>query len=220
MRRRPALQFLCPTITAALLGLASLPASAQQAALVGVLGNKALLVIDGKAPRTLGAGDSVSGIKVISVAGETAVVESEGLRVTLRLGDTPVNVVPTGASGRQRLVLRADSRGHFVNSGLINGQVMRYMVDTGATLVAFSQSEAVRMGVKYQDGQQVMIGTGNGNVAAHRIKLDSVRAGDIELRNVDAVVLPQSMPYVLLGNSFLNAFQMSRTNDEMVLEKK
>ncbi|QIL80907.1 TIGR02281 family clan AA aspartic protease [Diaphorobacter sp. HDW4A] len=216
----PAFTVARASVAAASLALAALPALAQQAALVGVLGNKALLVIDGKSPRTLGAGDSASGVKVISVGGDSAVVESGGGRVTLRLGDTPVHVSANGAGDKQRLVLRADSRGHFVNSGLINGKVMQYMVDTGATLVAFSQSEALRMGVKFQDGQQVMIGTGNGSVAAHRIKLDSVRTGDIELRNVDAVVLPQPMPYVLLGNSFLNAFQMSRTNDEMVLERK
>ncbi|QIL69291.1 TIGR02281 family clan AA aspartic protease [Diaphorobacter sp. HDW4B] len=215
---RAAPVFAKAAIASLLLGLA-IPALAQQAALVGVLGNKALLVIDGKAPRTLGAGDSASGIKVISVGSDNAIVESEGARVTLRLGDTPVHV-STGGGGKQRIVLRADARGHFVSSGLINGQVMRYMVDTGATLVAISQSEAARMGVKYRDGQPVMIGTGNGNVEAHRIRLESVRAGDIELRNVDAVVLPQSMPYVLLGNSFLNAFQMSRNNDEMVLERK
>ncbi len=202
-----------------LVALLAAPALAQQAALVGVLGSKALFVIDGKAPRTMGAGDSVGGVKVISVSGDSAVVESNGSRITLRLGDTPVHV-GTNAGGKQKLVLRADARGHFVNSGLINGKVMQYMVDTGATLVALSQSDAQRMGVKFEDGQKVMIGTGNGNVAAHRIKLESVRAGDIELRNVDAVVLPQPMPYVLLGNSFLNAFQMTRLNDEMILEKK
>ncbi|HMZ87708.1 MAG TPA: TIGR02281 family clan AA aspartic protease, partial [Giesbergeria sp.] len=29
-----------------------------------------------------------------------------------------------------------------------------------------------------------------------------------------------AMPYVLLGNSFLGQFQMTRTNDQMVLEKR
>ncbi|MPN07317.1 hypothetical protein SDC9_154583 [bioreactor metagenome] len=128
--------------------------------------------------------------------------------------------VGSAQGGRQRLVLKADARGHFMNAGLINGKVMQYMIDTGATMVAFSQAEARRMGVSFENGKPVMIGTGNGNVKAHRIVLESVRAGDIELRNVDAVVVPQPMPYVLLGNSFLNAFQMTRTNDEMVLEKK
>ena len=35
-----------------------------------------------------------------------------------------------------------------------------------------------------------------------------------------AVVLPQPMPYVLLGNTFLNRFQMQRTNDQLTLDKR
>lgn len=143
--------------TAALLLTLTANAQAQQAALVGVLGSKALLVIDGNAPRTLGAGESVAGVKLISVNGDGAVVEFHGARHALRLGDTPVNVSASGGGGgKQRLVLRADSRGHFVNSGLINGKVMQYMIDTGATMVAMSQSEAKRMGVSFDGAQQVM----------------------------------------------------------------
>ena len=70
------------------LALLTFPASAQQAALVGVLGSKALLVIDGNAPRTLGAGDSASGVKVVSVGSESAVIEADGARQTLRLGSS------------------------------------------------------------------------------------------------------------------------------------
>jgi len=53
-----------------------------------------------------------------------------------------------------------------------------------------------------------------------RMRLDSVRIGDVEVLNVDAIITPQAMPYVLLGNSFLGQFQMTRTNDQMVLEKR
>ena len=42
--------------------------------------------------------------------------------------------------------------------------------------------------------------------------------GDVELSNVGAVILPSSMPYVLLGNSWLSRFQMRRENDVMRLE--
>jgi aspartyl protease family protein len=38
--------------------------------------------------------------------------------------------------------------------------------------------------------------------------------------DVDAIVSSGAMPYVLLGNSFLARFQMTRTNDQMVLEKR
>ena len=53
-----------------------------------------------------------------------------------------------------------------------------------------------------------------------RIKLGSVRVGDVEIFDVDGVVSSGSMPFVLLGNSFLSRFQMTRTNDQMVLLKR
>ena len=43
---------------------------------------------------------------------------------------------------------------------------------------------------------------------------------ELRKRGVEAIVTQQSMPFVLLGNSFLNEFQMTRTNDQMVLEKR
>ena len=62
--------------------------------------------------------------------------------------------------------------------------------------------------------------TANGVVPGWRLKLASVRIGDVRVHDVDAVVSSGSMPYVLLGNSFLSRFQMTRSNDQMVLEKR
>jgi len=47
-----------------------------------------------------------------------------------------------------------------------------------------------------------------------------VRVGDVVVHGVDGIVSSGSMPVVLLGNSFLTHFQMTRTNDQMVLEKR
>ena len=55
---------------------------------------------------------------------------------------------------------------------------------------------------------------------AHVVRLDSVRIGDVTVYGVEALVTPQSMSYVLLGNSFLNRFQMQRQNDQLTLEKR
>jgi aspartyl protease family protein len=63
-------------------------------------------------------------------------------------------------------------------------------------------------------------GTANGLAQGWRVKLASVRIGDVEVYEVDAVVTPQGMPFVLLGNSYLNRFQMRRDNDQMVLERR
>jgi aspartyl protease family protein len=57
-------------------------------------------------------------------------------------------------------------------------------------------------------------------VQAWRTRLASVRVGDVEVFDVEAVVLQQPMPYVLLGNSFLNRFQMRRDNVQLTLERR
>ena len=69
-------------------------------------------------------------------------------------------------------------------------------------------------------GQPVYLSTANGTTQGSRVKLNSVRIGDVEVFDVDAVVSPQPMPYMLLGNSFLTRFQMLRENDQMTLVKR
>lgn len=205
---------------AAALAIAPATAGAQAVAVTGILGTKALLVIDGGAPRALGAGESHAGVKVVSVGRDDAVVETSTGRRTVALGEAPVSVGGRGAGTGRRVELMADGRGHFVNSGTINGRTMQYLVDTGASVVAIGQPDADRMGLDYRGGQPVMLGTANGTARGWRIRLDSVRLGDVEVFGVDAVVTPQAMPYVLLGNSVLNEFQMTRTGERLVLEKR
>lgn len=207
-------------LLAALLG--SWPAWAQSVALTGVLGSKALLVIDGTAPRTAAPGDTVQGVKLVSVTGDQAVVEIGGRRQTLRVGEAPVSVggrAPSG-DGAGRITLSAGSGGHFLGQGSINGRAAQFMVDTGATAVSMGVAEARRLGVNYEAGQPVRMNTANGVAQGWRVKLGSVRIGDVTVYEVDAVVTPESMPFVLLGNSYLNRFQMRRDNDLMVLEKR
>lgn len=193
-------------------------AMAQAVSLAGILGSKALLVVDGTPPRGVAAGETHQGVKVLSVGREEAVIEIAGARSTVRLGEAPVSVGSSG--GGRKIVLMGDSQGHFVNQGLINGRVMRFMVDTGATAVAIGKPDADRMGLDYKNGRPVRLNTANGMAQGWYLKLDSVRIGDVEVFGVDAIVTPQAMPYVLLGNSFLGEFQMTRNNDQMVLEKR
>lgn len=202
-------------------GLAlALPAVAadQSIALAGVLGSKALLVVDGSAPRAVGPGETHQGVKVLSVTRDEATVEVQGTRRLLRLGESPVALGSSGSG--KRIVLMADNQGHFINTGTINGKQMKYMVDTGASVVAIGKPDAERMGIKVDDSQKVIMSTANGAATGWRVRLNSVRLGDVEVLGVTAVIMPEGMPFVLLGNSFLTQFQMTRTNDQMVLEKR
>jgi aspartyl protease family protein len=201
--------------------LACMAASAQAVALQGMLGNKALLIVDGSAPKTVAPGDTHQGVKVVSTSGDQATVEINGKRHTLRVGDAPASVGGSVSSNRgTKIVLTAGSGGHFLTQGAINGRAVQFMVDTGATMVGLGVSDAERLGLNYKTGQQGQANTANGTVPAWRMTLSSVRIGDVEVHNVDALVTPQPMPYILLGNSFLSRFQMKRDNDQMVLERR
>lgn len=206
------------------LGCLLAPAAwAQTVGLSGMLGGKALVIVDGSAPKAVAAGESHKGVKIVSTQGDQAVIEIDGKRHTLRVGDAPASV--GGSSGNaapsgNRIVLTAGGGGHFYTLGQINGKSTQMVVDTGATSIAMSVAEAQRLGVEYKSGQPVQMSTANGVIQGWVIKLNSVRVGDVVVHGVEAAVSAGSMPYVLLGNTFLTRFQMTRANDQMVLERR
>jgi aspartyl protease family protein len=211
---------LRPLLLSALLGLA-VAASAQpppaQVQLNGMLGARAaLLLIDGE-PRTLEVGATAKGVRLVALEDGRAVIEVAGRRQTLALGASPARIVAP-ASAQRHIVMPMGQGGHYTTMGTINGQVTSFLLDTGSTSVAISQIEADKLGLRYQQGRRVITHTANGTVPAFLIELASVRVGDVEVRNVEAIVIPSQMPHVLLGNSFLNRFQMRRENDVMTLE--
>lgn len=198
-------------------------AAAQTVALSGMLGNRALVVVDGAAPKSLAVGEAYRGVKIISIQGDQAVFEIAGKRQTMRVGEAPASVGGSAGNpggGGTKVVLSAASGGHFFAQGQINGRAVQLVVDTGATMVALSTADAERIGLNYKGGPVGQVSTANGVIPAWRTKLGSVRIGDVTVYDVDALVSSGSMPYVLLGNSFLTHFQMTRTNDQMVLEKR
>lgn len=207
-------------LIALLLCVACAAAQAASLSFNGSLGSKAaLLLIDGE-PRTVRIGESVEGIRLVALDDGRATVEVDGRRLTLLLGASPGRVGPgnTGVGQSRQIVLSSASGGHFVTAGSINGRSTEFLVDTGATSVSIAQSEAERLGLRFREGRRIMTQTANGTVPAHRLQLDTVRIGEVEVHNVDAIVVPGQMSHVLLGNSFLTRFQMRRENDLMTLE--
>ena len=196
-------------------------AFAQSVTLAGSMGAKALLVIDGQ-PHTLSVGQSAMGVTLLQLGDGQAQVQRGGNVATLRLGGAPARLTgtPTAATSAQEIVLPVGLGGHFMAGGAINGRPVQFMVDTGATVVAISQTEAERIGLAWRDAPRAVTQTANGAVPVHRVSLSAVRVGEVEVANVDAIVMPAQMPYVLLGNSFLSRFQMRRDNDVLRLERR
>jgi len=189
-----------------------------QVLLNGMLGSRAaLLVVDGQA-RTVEVGASVQGVRLIAIEDGRAVVEYGGHRETLTLGASPGRLVSPANTSARQIVLPAGPGGHFTVMGMINGQPTNLLVDTGSTAVAIGQVEAEKLGLRYLYGRRIVTQTANGVVPAYQIQLASLRIGNVEVRDVDAIVVPGLMSHVLLGNSFLSRFQMRRENDVMTLE--
>jgi aspartyl protease family protein len=210
-----------PILPALLLAAACTFAHAQSVMLTGTIGSRAILIVNGAPPKTVAVGETFQGVKLLSLQGEVATVESAGQRVALRM-DTPASIggASSGNSNGSRIVLSASSGGHFTTQGAINGRSVSFMLDTGATTVAMSAADAQRIGLDYSRGQPIRVNTANGVAPGYRVRLDSVRVGDVEVHDVDAIVSQQPMPYVLLGNSFISRFSMRRDADQMVLEKR
>jgi aspartyl protease family protein len=194
---------------------------AQSVSMAGSIGDsKALLMIDG-APHTLAVGAMVKGVKLRRVTAGAAEVEIAGKPMTVTMGGAPASVGGgAGSSGGREIAISAGPGGHFIASGSINGKAVQLMVDTGATSVAMSRSEAERIGVDWKSGQRSLSQTAGGVVSTHLVSLSSVRIGDVEVFNVPAAVIPAEMPFILLGNSFLGRFSMRRDSDVLRLERR
>ena len=190
-------------------------------ALAGLLPGKALLVIDGGRPRSVAVGAAtLEGVKVISLESGAAVLEVDGRRLRLVLGQHSVST-GGGGDGQPSVTLTADGRGQFVTQGSVNGAGMRFLVDTGATTVLLYAGDAARAGIDYQGrGQAGTISTANGFARAWRVQGVAVRVGEISFHDVDVTVSEAPMPFALLGMSFLNRCEMKRDGDTMTLKKR
>jgi len=204
----------------ALLCALATSAHAQSVAFSGMLGDKALLIIDGHATG-VAVGATVQGVKLVRLDATTALVEAGGKSQTLRLGGAAlVAGDPGGSSSGSRIVLPVGSGGHYSGLAAINGHPIPFVIDTGATTVAMSADTASALGLDPKSSTIAAAMTANGAVAVRTLTLDSIRVGDVTIYNVQAMVLPQALPVVLLGNSFLSHFQMHNDSNSLVLEKK
>jgi aspartyl protease family protein len=147
------------------------------------------------------------------------IVLSLGIGVLLRDAGPParsgaparVNMaVPPRSAAKAANVLqyRADASGHYFVDASVNGTTIRFLVDTGASVVALSRDDARAAGIA-DGGLQFseIMSTANGQARAARASLRSVRLEQLEVLDVPAVVMDQPMPVSLLGMSFLNKLE-------------
>lgn len=198
--------------------VAGMAAAGTHVGVSGIMGDKALISVDGGAPRVMRPGETVGGVRLLAVGPDGVEVMLDNRRHRLAIGQ---GVYATPASAAPRVVLTADGRGHFIANGMLNGLPVRFMVDTGASLVALPASVARRAGVSLDNATPVMINTANGQARAQRVMLNTLQVGDIGVNLVDALVVDDgALSLPLLGMSFLNRTNMKREGDTLVLMQR
>jgi aspartyl protease family protein len=200
--------------------LVSTGATALDVNVVGLFPNKAVVQIEGRALQTLSVGQKTrDGIILLSVGRDGAMFDIQGRRVELAMGPARRQTSPAAAANYA--VVPTNERGDLVADGEVNGMPVRFAVDTGATFITLPAREASRLGLDYHNGQKTVMETANGNVVAYRLKLDTVRVGDVAVHNVDAVITEgNSLPIALLGMSFLNRLDIRREGAILTLTKR
>ena len=116
----------------------------------------------------------------------------------------------------------ADSRGHFVFTGRVNGRPLVMLADTGATLVALRASDAKAAGLIVLPGDYTAkVSTAGGVAEAARVRLQEIEVGNIRVTNVDALVLSDNqLATNLLGMSFLGRLKtFAIENGRLVLSQ-
>jgi len=206
------------TLLALLVGLLPVTCIAQDVGLAGIMGSKAMLMINGGEPQAVPVGQTVDGVKVLSIQGDQATIEVGGKKRPLRVGQHAIGV--GNGDGSDKIIMTADVQGHFFTTGNINGTSVRFLVDTGASMIALGATDARRIGLDFNRGQKALTNTANGQVVVSKVQLDTVRIAGVTLHNVDALIHQNEMPIALLGMSFLNRMEMQRDGSTMTLKKR
>lgn len=113
--------------------------------------------------------------------------------------------------------LERNRYGHYVATGAINGHVVEFMLDTGATDVSVPAAVAERLGL--QRGQAVYYHTANGTIRAWQTTIELIELGPLRAGPVRASINPHdSGDAVLLGMSFLKELDFSQQGNTLTLK--
>ncbi|CEK09789.1 Aspartyl protease [Legionella hackeliae] len=115
------------------------------------------------------------------------------------------------------VTITPDKQGHYYLDGTINDYPVKFMLDTGATLVAIPESLAKKM--KLQGRYSVTIQTAGGDITGSLTRINTLSFADFVLKDVKAVIIPGDDDLVLLGMNVLGKFDLSQKGKRLILRK-
>ena len=182
-----------------------------------LLPNTAVMQIGGTR-LTLRAGQSHSGVTLISADSRQAVVEVHGQRQTLKLHQRVSGSY--FAPDSRKVDIPRDARMQYRTLATINGRSTQVLVDTGANVVAMNAGHATALGVDYRSGQPSRMETAGNTIDAWTVSLQSVDVGGIRVENVRASVTEGNFPTtILLGMTYLQHVEMQEIKGVLSLTR-
>ena len=201
-------RIVCQMLFVSLIAVASSVGWSEHAVtVVGVLGKKAIIVVNGER-HLLAPGESTpEGYTLVSANSKGARLAYDDQEQDYPMGREISSYVPPQAKS----VTIAKTNDHYYTTGSINGYPVSFLVDTGATIVAISEPLAKRLGIDYRlNGVETKVGVASGSARAWSVQFKEVKVGELAVRNVAGVVLEGTSPNPpLLGMSYLKHMRMT-----------
>jgi aspartyl protease family protein len=123
----------------------------------------------------------------------------------------------TTANGTE---IRAADDGHYYIDTTVNGTNVRFVVDTGATNIVLTERDARRIGLNPDTlAYTGRASTANGMVLTAPVRLKSFLLGPFKDEDVRAMVNGGDLDTSLLGMSYLSLFEMTLTQDRLILRR-
>ncbi len=186
----------------------------------GLFNGKALLWMDGERFLLRDGESGPDGLRLLRATSQSALVDYQGQRQELTLERGRFGGVYQ-TRPQPELRIQPDHQGGYLVRGLINGQSVSFVVDTGATMITLSEDEAGRLRLPVSSGAEVPVETASGRVVGRRVVLDEVQIGGLRERRVEAVVLPGDHPSVsLLGMSLLSRLNIRNEGPVLILQAR
>lgn len=129
---------------------------------------------------------------------------------------TPASVI--NEDGSSSVVLDQHASGHYFSKGTINGQPVKFLLDTGATQVAIPESVAKRLDLPF--GPAFKTKTANGTGTSYQTRIGALSLGSIEKHDVEAsIATGMQGDEILLGMSFLRHLTLLQENGVLTLSE-
>lgn len=192
-------------------------AAASGVTVNGVFGEKALIAIGSRPARVMSVGQTIDGVRLLAVRGDRVLIEENGQRRLLEVG---LGLAPGGVAETAAVIV-ADGQGQYFVDGLVNNHPVRFLIDTGASVVVLPRSIALGANVALSNARQVSVATANGRTRASRVLLNAVRVGPIGANLVEALILEDNqLKTPLLGMSFLKRTNMNNQDGRLTLSQR